>query len=147
MSVGPEQPFKLHVPNAEIDTLRKKLELTRFPDELEDAGWDYGAPLEHVKRLVERWRNGYDWRKSEDEINKLPQFTRDIPVEGFGTLNIHYVHQQSEQANAIPLLFIHGCEHISTDALDNYAHVHDVRARTFSGSQENTALIDEAGFP
>ena len=109
MSVGPEQPFKLHVPNAEIDTLRKKLELTRFPDELEDAGWEYGAPLVHVKRLVERWRNGYDWRKSEDEINQLPQFTRDIP-EGFGTLNIHYVHQQSEQANAIPLLFIHGCE-------------------------------------
>ncbi|RDX44900.1 alpha/beta-hydrolase [Lentinus brumalis] len=107
-AAGPEQPFKLHVSDADIDTLHKKLALVRFPDELDDAGWNYGVPLAHVKRLVERWQDGFDWRKSEDEINKLPQFTRDIPVDGFGTLNIHYVHQTSEQANAIPLLFVHG---------------------------------------
>ncbi|KAI0671039.1 alpha/beta-hydrolase [Trametes maxima] len=35
-------------------------------------------------------------------------FTRDIAVEGHGPLNIHYVHQKSEVANAIPLLFVHG---------------------------------------
>ncbi|KAI0718991.1 alpha/beta-hydrolase [Cerioporus squamosus] len=107
-AAGPEKPFKLHVSDADIETLHKKLELARFPDELDDAGWQYGAPLAHVKRLVEHWQNGFDWRKSEEEINKLPQFTRDIPVEGFGTLNIHYVHQTSAQENAIPLLFVHG---------------------------------------
>ena len=105
-----EQPFKLSVPDSEIELLRKKLELTRLPDELEDAGWDYGVPLARVKRLVEHWKDGYDWRKAEAEINTLPQFTRDIEVEGFGALNIHYVHQRSTVENAIPLLFIHGCK-------------------------------------
>ena len=105
-----EIPFKLSVPEAEIELLRQKLDLVRFPDELEDAGWDYGVPLAHIKRLVARWKEGFDWRKSEAEINKLPQYTRDIEVEGFGTLNIHYVHQRSQRDSAIPLLFVHGCE-------------------------------------
>ncbi|KAF8872227.1 Alpha/Beta hydrolase protein [Infundibulicybe gibba] len=50
---------------------------------------EYGAPLADMRRL-------------------LPQFTRDIDVEGFGSLNIHYIHKRSEVANAIPLLFVHG---------------------------------------
>ncbi|CAL1713419.1 unnamed protein product [Somion occarium] len=104
----PEQPFTLTIPDAELELLHKKLELTRFPDELEGAGWDYGVPLAHVKRLVARWTDGFDWRASEAAINTVPQFTRDINVEGFGTLNIHYVHQKSDLDSAIPLLFVHG---------------------------------------
>lgn len=107
----PEQPFTLTIPDAELELLHKKLELTRFPDELEGAGWDYGVPLAHVKRLVARWTDGFDWRASEAAINTVPQFTRDINVEGFGTLNIHYVHQKSDLDSAIPLLFVHGCKY------------------------------------
>ncbi|KAI1794396.1 epoxide hydrolase [Ganoderma leucocontextum] len=103
-----ETPFKLAVPDAEIDLLQKKLRLVRFPDELDGAGWDYGAPLADVKRLTAHWKNGFDWRKAEGEINKLPMFTRDIEVDGIGTLNVHYVHQVSEVKGAIPLLFVHG---------------------------------------
>ncbi|KAG7093559.1 hypothetical protein E1B28_007229 [Marasmius oreades] len=101
--------FKISIPDALIDDLRQKLELARLPDELEDAGWDYGVPLADVRRLVALWKDGYDWRKHEKELNdELPQFTRDIEVEGFGSLNVHYVHKESETKNAIPLLFIHG---------------------------------------
>ncbi|EPQ54693.1 alpha/beta-hydrolase [Gloeophyllum trabeum ATCC 11539] len=103
-----EQPFKIAVPDEQLDLLRKKLDLVRFPDELENAKWDYGVPLDDVKRLVARWKDGYDWRRHEAELNELPHFTRDIEVDGFGTLNIHYVHQKSAEANAIPLLFVHG---------------------------------------
>lgn len=104
-----EQPFQLHVSDADIEFLHKKLDLTRLPDELEDAGRDYGVPLADIQRLLARWKNGFDWRKAEAEINQLPQFTRDIKIDGFSTLNVHYVHQRSSVENAIPLLFIHGC--------------------------------------
>jgi hypothetical protein len=104
-----ETSFTVSVPDAELDRLRQKLALTRFPDELDDAGWQYGSPLGDVKRLVERWQNGYDWRRFESEINMLPMFTRDIEVDDFGTLNIHYVHQTCDASGAIPLLFVHGC--------------------------------------
>ncbi|RPD73938.1 alpha/beta-hydrolase [Lentinus tigrinus ALCF2SS1-7] len=103
-----EEPFKLAIPQADLDLLRQKLRLVRFPDELDGAGWDYGVPLGDVKRLAAHWKDMFDWRKAEAKINELPMFTRDIEVEGFGTLNVHYVHQKSEVKNAIPLLFVHG---------------------------------------
>ena len=106
-----ESPFKISVPDHLIDRLHRKLELATLPDELEGAGWDYGVPLSDVKRLVARWSNGYDWRHHEAQLNAaLPQFTRPIAVDGHGTLTIHYVHQRSTVAGAIPLLFVHGCK-------------------------------------
>ena len=105
-----ETSFKISVPDAELELLTKKLQVIRLPDEIDDAMWDYGAPLADIKRLIARWETGFDWRQHEAEMNKIPQFTRDIEIEGFGSLNIHYVHQKSELENAIPLLFIHGCE-------------------------------------
>jgi len=104
-----EQPFTISVSAEQLNSLKRRLELTRFPDELDDAGWAYGAPLADIKRLVSRWKDGYDWRKHEALLNaELPQFTRDIAVDGFGTLNIHYVHKRSALETAIPLLFVHG---------------------------------------
>ncbi|KAF5382510.1 hypothetical protein D9615_003064 [Tricholomella constricta] len=104
-----DSPFTIAVPDFQLSVLQQKLALATFPDELDDAGWTYGVPLADVKRLVKRWKDSYDWRKHEAALNtELPQFTRDIDVEGFGTLNIHYVHKKSEVDNAIPLLFVHG---------------------------------------
>ncbi|KAJ7660055.1 Alpha/Beta hydrolase protein [Mycena rosella] len=104
-----EAPFNIFIPDDKLALLHKKLELTTFPDELADAGWEYGVPLADVRRLVERWTNGYNWREHEAALNaELPQFTRDITVDGHGSLNIHYVHKKSAVAEAIPLLFVHG---------------------------------------
>ncbi|KAF7299513.1 EHN domain-containing protein [Mycena indigotica] len=104
-----EVPFKIDVPDAALEELSKKLALARLPDELDEAGWDYGVPLDDIRRLLVKWRNDYDWRVHERQLNaELPQFTMDIAVEGHGSLSIHYVHQKSERVDAIPLLFVHG---------------------------------------
>lgn len=105
-----EHSFKLAVPDADLELLHKKLDLVRLPDELAESGWEYGAPLEDVRRLVARWKDGFDWRATEAKINQFPQYTRDIDVDGHGTLNIHYVHAKCEAKDAIPLLFVHGCK-------------------------------------
>jgi hypothetical protein len=104
-------PFKIQVPEEQLLLLRKKLDLAVLPDELDEAQWDYGAPLSDIKRLVEYWKTKFNWRAQEAAINEtLPQYTIDISVDGFETLNIHYVYQKSTVDNAIPLLFVHGCE-------------------------------------
>ncbi len=109
-----EIPFQIHIADSAIEQLQQKLAATVFPNELDGAGWDYGAPLADITRLVARWRSGYDWRKQEALMNsRMPQFTRDIHVDGFGNLNIHYVHQKSAVEGAIPLLFVHGCKYPS----------------------------------
>jgi hypothetical protein len=47
------KPFTINVPDRELDDLKQRLALTRFPDELDDAAWKYGAPLADVRRLAE----------------------------------------------------------------------------------------------
>ncbi|KAF9468682.1 alpha/beta-hydrolase [Collybia nuda] len=105
----PENPFRINVSESQISQLQQKLALTVLPSELDDAGWAYGSPLPDIQRLVTRWKDGYSWKKYEAELNdELPQFMRDITVDGFGTLAIHYVHKRSQIPNAVPLLFVHG---------------------------------------
>ena len=103
-------PFTIAVPDDRLQRLRAKLELTEFPDELDEAGWDYGAPLADVKRLIAYWKDEFDWKKQEADINKLPQFQTQIKVDGYEALKIHFVHQKSTSSKAIPLLFVHGCK-------------------------------------
>ena len=102
------KPFKILIPNSSLEDLKLRLSLARFPDELNDAGWEYGAPLVDVKRLTRHWRDHYNWRAAEEQLNVLPQYTTRITVEGFDALNIHFIHRRSQVANAVPLLFVHG---------------------------------------
>ena len=104
------RPYNVSVPQAKIDRLQQKLAVVDLPDELDDAGWDYGAPLGDIKELITYWQNDYDWRKQEAKLNELPNYSTGIEVEGFGELQIHFIHQQSPVKNAVPLLFCHGCE-------------------------------------
>ena len=118
-----EQPFKLSVTDDALTLLKRKLDDTRLPDEVNGAGWDYGVPLADIKRLVSKWKDGYDWRTHENKLNALPMFTRIIAVDGFSELSVHYVHQRSAVEGAIPLLFVHGCASlpvsIISPAIDN----------------------------
>lgn len=103
------QRYQISVAQSKVDTLQKKLALTTLPDELDNSGWDYGAPLADIKRLVAHWQNDYDWRAHERQINaSLPQYTISIDVDDFGPLTVHFVHQESAITGAIPLLFCHG---------------------------------------
>ena len=103
------EPYTISVPEEQRQRLTKKLEATTFPDELDHAGWDYGAPLADVKRLAIYWRETFDWRKQEARLNELPNFKTAIQVDGFESLDIHFVYQKSNVEGAIPLLFSHGC--------------------------------------
>lgn len=101
--------YKIAVSGARLDDLKQRLSLARFPDELDEADWDLGAPLADVKRLAKYWQERYDWPAVERVLNDmLPQFTAPVQCDGFEPLAIHFVHRPSPVKNAIPLLFIHG---------------------------------------
>ncbi|KAL4798898.1 Alpha/Beta hydrolase protein [Aspergillus venezuelensis] len=105
----PSRSFEIDVPEADLDRLRQKLDTTTFPDELDNAGWDMGVPLDEIKRLTAYWRGGFDWREQERRLNRhFKQFTVSVSVDGFEGLEIHYLHHTSKTPGAIPLLFIHG---------------------------------------
>ncbi|KKZ65620.1 hypothetical protein EMCG_08527 [[Emmonsia] crescens] len=106
--MAPPRPYTINIPQSKIDKLKQKLALAEFPDELEGAEWDLGAPLTEISMLAKTWQT-WDWRQAERRLNeRCAQFETDIDVDGFGSLNVHFVHQESKVANAIPLLFVHG---------------------------------------
>lgn len=65
-------------------------------------------PSSETRRLLSHWTSTYSWRAQESQLNKLPHFKTQIPVDGFGDLDIHFLHQESEVKGAVPLLFVHG---------------------------------------
>lgn len=115
------KPFTISVSDEAIQDLKTRLSLAKFPaDDLDGAGWDYGTPLPVVKRFVDYWRDTYDWRSAESQLNQHPHFTTTIQCEGFEPLQIHFLHQKSALENAIPLLFIHGWPGSFLEALKVY---------------------------
>ena len=104
------RPFKLAVPDGALRTLHDKLNAATYFEEVEFSNdWSYGTPQSDIKRLARYWANGYDWRAQEAKINELPQFTTKVEIDGFGELEMHFVHKKSDNANSVPLLFSHGC--------------------------------------
>lgn len=97
------KPFRINIPQADLDDLRDRLGRTRWPDEIPDAGWDYGVPVAYVRQLADYWRDGYDWRAWEAKINQYPQFTTEIDGQ-----NIHFLHVRSPHSDALPLILTHG---------------------------------------
>ncbi|KAF2993607.1 hypothetical protein E8E13_001566 [Curvularia kusanoi] len=101
--------FLISVSDDEIDKLKRKLSDADFPDELDTSTqWPYGSPLSDIKRLAKHWETKFSWREAEAQINHLPNFRQRVTVDGFDPLDIHFVWQENQNPNAIPLLFVHG---------------------------------------
>jgi len=97
------QSFKIAIPQATLDDLRERLARTRWPDEVEGAGWEYGTNLQYMKELADYWQDTYDWRKHEAELNTFAHFKAE--VDGVG---IHFIHERGKGPNPTPLLLLHG---------------------------------------
>jgi pimeloyl-ACP methyl ester carboxylesterase len=97
------RPFRIEIPEAELDDLRDRLARTRWPAELPGVGWNRGVPLGYLKGLIDYWGTTYDWRVQEARLNQFPQFT--TTIDG---LNIHFLHVRSPEPNALPLILTHG---------------------------------------
>ncbi|MFK0061134.1 epoxide hydrolase family protein [Streptomyces werraensis] len=96
-------PFRIDIPQADLDDLAGRLARTRWPDELTGAGWDYGFPLARLKELAHHWRTGYDWRAHEARLNELPHFLTEIDGQ-----TVHFVHVRSARPDALALILTHG---------------------------------------
>jgi pimeloyl-ACP methyl ester carboxylesterase len=102
--MAPEaEPFRVRVEQAVLDDLRQRLQRTRWPGEIAGSGWTRGAPLGLIQRLVDYWRDEFDWRRVEERINRLRQFR--TPMDG---ALVHFVHERGRGPRPMPLLIGHG---------------------------------------
>jgi hypothetical protein len=97
------EKFMINVPEKDIDLLHQKIDLTRWPDEINNK-WSHGTDLNFLKELTSYWRNKFNWRDHEKKINEIGSY-RYIAKSG---LKLHFLHSKSEKDNAIPLVMTHG---------------------------------------
>ena len=95
--------FTIEVPDQAISDLRRRLSATRMPDQISNTSWEYGTDSGYLQELLAYWENDYDWREQEARLNEFDQFKTNI--EG---LDLHFIHQRSENPDAIPLMIVHG---------------------------------------
>ena len=117
------EDFHIRVDDAVLDDLRRRLAQTRFPDQIEDTGWEYGIPLDYLGELVAYWRDTYDWRAQEARLNELAHFRTAIDGQ-----SIHFVHARSPHADALPLLLTHGWPGSIVEFLDVIPRLTDPEA-------------------
>ncbi|GAB3051693.1 hypothetical protein GCM10027053_09090 [Intrasporangium mesophilum] len=97
------RPFRVEVPQADLDDVADRLARARWTDEIPGAEDDYGVPVSRVRELAEHWRTAFDWRALEARLNAYPQFTTTIDGQ-----TIYFIHVRSEQDDATPLILTHG---------------------------------------
>jgi pimeloyl-ACP methyl ester carboxylesterase len=97
------EKFTVRVEEAVLDDLKERLARTRWPDQMDGVGWDYGSELGAVRELCEYWRDKFDWRRVEAELNRYEQGTTQVDGQ-----KLHFLHARSKHANAFPLVITHG---------------------------------------
>jgi epoxide hydrolase len=126
-------PFRIEIPQADLDDLADRLARTRWADELPldtggpqtgpiPPGWEYGVPVAYVRDLVDHWQHKYDWRAWEARLNQLPQYTTEIDGQ-----RIHFVHVRSAEPDALPLILSHGWPNTFLEYVDLVGPLTDPR--------------------
>jgi pimeloyl-ACP methyl ester carboxylesterase len=97
------RPFQVSFPEAELAEMRRRINMTRWPEKETVADQSQGPQLATMQKLARYWATEYDWRKVETRLNSLPNFKTEI--EG---LDVHFIHVRSKHEKALPLIVTHG---------------------------------------
>jgi hypothetical protein len=86
------QPFQIDVPESVLVDLRERIKRTRWPDEVVGSGWTFGTSLSYMKELAGYWLNEFDWRRTEKDINRYPNFVAEIDGH-----KVHFLHVRGSE--------------------------------------------------
>ena len=97
------EPFHIQISEQQLDDLRNRLGATRWPDTLDATSGESGLGLSYAKELIDFWKNQYDWRAAEEQLNAFSHYR--INLDG---MRIHFLHEKGKGDRRLPLLLIHG---------------------------------------
>lgn len=97
------QPFTVHVDQAKLDRIRRRVEEFEFPHAPKAEPWFLGTDADYLRSFRRFWLDEYDWRDAEAWLNRFPQFRAD--VDG---LDMHFYHVKGKGPSPMPLLLLHG---------------------------------------
>src|ERR687887_277085 len=138
------RPFRIEVPQGEIDELRRRIDATRWPTRELVTNRSQGVQLAAIQALARYWTTEYDWRRCEARLNALPQFVTEI--DG---LTVHFIHVRSRHENALPLIMTHGWPGSVIELLDTVGPLTDPTELGWESgriARAWAALMDRLGY-
>ena len=96
-------PPLLRVPDAQLEDLARRLRESRWPARWPLTGWSAGTDPDELRRLAGYWAGGFDWRKQEAAINRLPS-----RFESVAGKRLHYLRFDAGRPDATPIVLTHG---------------------------------------
>ena len=91
------EAFRVAVSEETLQDLQLRLKQSRWVEDFGNEDWRYGSNGAYLKELLDYWRDRYDWRAQEREINGFAQFRTEI--DG---IPIHFIHVRSKHVGALP---------------------------------------------
>lgn len=134
------EAFEVRVGDEVLEDLHHRLARTRFPDQIDDTGWEYGIPVDYLRDLVGYWRDTYDWREHEARLNAFEQFRTTIDGQ-----RIHFIHARSAHPGALPLLLTHGWPGSVVEFLDAIPRLTD--PESFGGRADDAFHVIVPSLP
>ena len=134
------KPFKLEIPDKTIQNIYSKVKNYPWHEMPDDGGWDYGTNLDYMKEFSDYWINKFDWKKTEEKINKFKNFKSNI-----NGIDIHFIHERGSGSNPKPLLLSHGWP----GSIIEFLHIIDKLAHPekFGGKEEEAFDVIVPSLP
>ncbi len=101
-ATGAVRPFRIEISDETLADLNRRLGLTRLLD-FPLADPDLGLDSSILGRLLEHWRDRFDWRAVEARLNAVDHVL--VEVDG---MDVHAVHVRGQGPSPLPLLVSHG---------------------------------------
>tara|TARA_B100000287_G_scaffold423903_1_gene467803 strand:- start:53 stop:1198 length:1146 start_codon:yes stop_codon:yes gene_type:complete len=135
-----KKSFKVNIEEKELDNIYNKVQKYPWHEMPDDGGWAYGTNLDYMKEISKYWVEKFDWKKTENKINKFQNFKSNI--DG---IDIHFIHEKGSGSNSKPLLLSHGWP----GSIVEFLHIIDQLAHPekFGGMKEDAFDVVVPSLP
>ena len=132
--------FKVDISEEILQNIYSKVKNYQWHEMPNDGGWDYGTNLDYMKEISNYWVNKFDWRKTEEKINKFKNFKSNI--DG---IDIHFILEKGSGLNPKPLLLSHGWP----GSIIEFLHIVEKLAHPekFGGKEEDAFTVVVPSLP
>ncbi|AOS61992.1 epoxide hydrolase family protein [Actinoalloteichus hymeniacidonis] len=135
------RPFTIAIDEGELVELRDRIARTRWPSPAPGAAWEQGTDAAYLREMLDHWAHRFDWRATEAELNRFPQFRMDL--DG---VPIHFVHQRAAHGPGIPLILTHGWPSTFVELLPLVPLLTDPAAHGLTGPAFDVVIPSLPGY-
>jgi len=134
------KPYQVEISEETLQKIYIKVKNYSWHEMPDEGGWNYGTNLDYMKEFSKYWIENFNWRKTEEKINKFKNFKTNI--DG---IDIHFIHEKGSGKSPKPLLLSHGWP----GSIVEFLHIIDQLAHPekFGGKEEDAFDVVVPSLP